>query len=807
MCTANSTTLDEITLSKFDKIDLLIIAILMLVPAIIFYNILKQGYISFFDLTIPASWMKIYPDNIEGYIAGLNLTNSIVSTNINSSFPIISFTLARLFGSYGIHIADIIPQILLGPFAYIFSRYFVSNRLAGIILSLFALFNPFVMMFNFDNITNIYSYVFIMPLIVSYFELRVKKNSKAAPFVALFLLLPPIYGVIPLLYAGTIIVLEVSYLFISLDNLKLYLSKLVFLPIILVTYLIVNIGIFLNESKILANLKPIIQNLNATFNVQPSNFSFMQIISFRAEWPYESGFTNFFPAHISGILEMMFLILFILVMSIFILRVPRIFLAKNKIASTFLIFIILFFTYSVGISSMGSDYLYINRLIYLVFPRINLIDLVDPWDNGIFMVIFYISVITSLLIPAEQKNKSRGLILQNRITKPLNFIFSKKVSRTYLTIVLIIVLIISSFYVITSVDLNNSYVTGKVPESDQTSYEFLENNSSGFFLTVPTTYAISFNYTKEYVDLFGTQSSPTDANFWWNSPPARLYKSGPFYQNIVNSLYYGNNATSRNEFDNLATLSGIEYIFNFNPATIRGFWGSPPPLSDAYILNHTDFKLIYLSNAVSIFKNPYFRGLSYSCSQFLVSTDPLNDTIRESRMNLSYPAVTPQQFRYLSEFTPISGFTFNITIESQIGHNISFISLSSVNGTVIGYNASGTQMPPSSLNYQEVYTFIFQNGTVGLVQSVHPGKDNPSIIVSVLANFPSSSNSEPHSQFIVDGMENIIVAFHTLTYLYEDRAIYLGNLIYITGLILVSLTCLIVYFPVRKLLLLSKFER
>jgi hypothetical protein len=798
----NSTSTNELSFAKFNKIDILAVAILMIIPVLIFNNILKPGFISFFDLPVPANWMNIYPNSIESYIAGLNYYNTIVSANLNYSFSVISLILTEFLGPYGAHIADIIPQILLGPFAYLFSRYFITDRRVSFILSLFVMFNPFVMEFNFDNITNIYSYEFIMPFIISYIELRIKKNSRAAPFVMLFFLLPSIYGSIPLLYAGVVIVLEISYLIASLGNLRRFLSKLLFLPVIIATYLLINIGTLLNISGINASLGNVILAPNKP---QPPHFNFIQIISFRAVYPYQNGFRFLFPLNISGILENLLLIFFLLVALMLILRSVKIVRGKNTTTLTLFFFTILFFIYSLGILSAGSDYFYINRLIFLLFPSINFPALINLWDNGIFMVIFYVSAVISLVIPTEQRKMGTNPTIRNPRKKLVNIISSKRAKQAYLAVTLTIILITSAFYVVSSIGLNNSYGPDVVPEIDVAVYKFLENNSNGFFLTVPTTHAVSFNYDKIYVDAFGMKIGTADTDFWWNFPPSRFYLSGPFFSDIVNSLYYGNNASSRNEFDNLATLSGIEYVINFNPETVASAFGSLS-LSNAYISSHTDFKLILDTNEVSIFQNPYYRGLSYTSSDFLVSSNTLNDTVKESRMNLSLPVVTPTQFNYLSTFASVKGVTFNETLLNETNRNVSLLVGSSLNDSVIEPNTSDIKESLSSISYQTVYTIVFQNGSVGLVLGTSPIRDNPSIIVSVLANFPSSSDRESNSQFIVDGMENIVVAFHIVTYLYEDERIYLGNLIYIIGLGVTSVTCLLVILPLRKMFHVCKTE-
>ena len=128
--------------------DYLIIICLSLIPVLIFSNVLKSGYISYYDLTIPSSWMKIYPSNFFSYLNGENATNSFYAYKLTSSLSLISLLLYFLFGSNGIHLADLVPLTLLGPFAYIFSRYFVKSKVIGIVIAIFFLFNPYTMILS-----------------------------------------------------------------------------------------------------------------------------------------------------------------------------------------------------------------------------------------------------------------------------------------------------------------------------------------------------------------------------------------------------------------------------------------------------------------------------------------------------------------------------------------------------------------------------------------------------------------------------------------------------------------------------------
>lgn len=776
---------------ELDMVDFIMLILLALIPIIVYGNVLKQGYISLFDFTLPTKWMRIYPGNLQGYVAGLNYYNSISGANFSSSFRILEIVLINLFGPYGLRLAAIIPQMLLGPFAYFFSRYFMYDKRVSFVLSLFVMFNPFVMMLNFDSLLDIFSYIFIMPFIISYIELRIKKNLRAGPFALLFLLLPSIYGSTLLLYLGIIISFELSLLITSASNLKYYLRKLITPLVIIVAYVFINIGDLLNIGKLLASSGAVAKNLEATFNVQPSHFNFIQIITFRAEFPYENGLTIFFPAHISSILVIAFLILFITAVSFFVLRFILMSLTKNKYVLTLLIFTALFFIYSVGILSESSDYFYINTLISLLFPIVNPTKLVDPWYNGIYMVIFYSLLIIFVAMPLEQERISSKFLSKNRVSKSLNWISNKNVRRAYLSIILSILVVISAFYIVSSIGLNNSHGIDKIPESDIIAYNILKNTSSGFILTVPTTYAISFNYTKEYANAFGTGLSPTDATFWWNFAPGMLYQSGSFYTDILDSLYHGSNVSSYNEFNNLATLSGIEYILNLNPSTITGVWGSPPPVSNSYILNHTDFRPIYESSDASIFKNPYYRGVSYTSNIFLVSSNPINETILESKLNLSLPVVPPSEFQNLLSFRHVTGITFNETTHNKLKHNTYLLKLRQ-DGYRIESNASNVSEVVKTSNYQEVHTIIFQNGTIGLLLNQPLNDGEYSIIVSTINNYSLSGKSKFYSLSVVDGLESIILTSKQLTYLYESQSIIISNLIYLIGLVLVSLTCVFV---------------
>ncbi|MEM3193037.1 MAG: hypothetical protein QW292_13335, partial [Candidatus Parvarchaeota archaeon] len=98
----------------------------------------------------------------------------------------------------------------------------------------------------------------------------------------------------------------------------------------------------------------------------------------------------------------------------------------------------------------------------------------------------------------------------------------------------------------------------------------------------------------------------------------------------------------------------------------------------------------------------------------------------------------------------------------------------------------------------KVYTFVLQNGTIELILG-HPlngGEYN--IIVSTMDNDLLSSDGKYFLQYNVTGGEEITVTSKQIAYLYGSKSIFLGNLIYLTGVAFVTLVCIFVLLPIDK---------
>ena len=746
--------------------DYLIIICLSLIPVLIFSNVLKSGYISYYDLTIPSSWMKIYPSNFFSYLNGENATNSFYAYKLTSSLSLISLLLYFLFGSNGIHLADLVPLTLLGPFAYIFSRYFVKSKVIGIVIAIFFLFNPYTMILTLDSISNIYSSEFILPFFITYIELRLYNKKKLAPLVILILSIPSIYGITLVLYFGTMVLMEMSFLVLNAKNLRDYFKQFIIVPIIILTYLIININDLIGAKSILVQI-----GLNNSASVPP-NYDVFSIITLQAVYFYENGLTVFFNHSVVVLLEIIILIILSILFSIYILSlfIHKLFL--NKKVNFLAIFIPLFFIFSMSIMSMGSNYLYINKIISYFFPEIYYI---DPWDNGIF-IIFTISILLifgSLSFPISQINTD--FTFKSRMTIMRKFALAFFHSRKLLTVSIFLILLFSSFYIATNYSLNQAYSPEHIPQAQEQAYKSLENDSCGFAITVPTTYAITFNYSNHSINLFGKKVIHSAATFFWNNPPIRIYESGKYYSQIVNSLYNTNNNSTKNEFDSLATICGIHYLIYFNASNIVNVWASSI-ISYSNITKKTDFQLSYKSKSIDIFTNPYYRGLSYGVNCVIISNHPSQATLEESRLNLTIPTISFEMYSNISKIHKMKALTFNESIYKQSGRTISLIIPFESN--VYIYPNKVNLTPPyliSSLNKENI---IFKNvNDFNLSAFSNENRIIQNLTVFTLKN---SNNdlllNESNGPFLISNFSNAVISINIIRMNNKSIFFTLGNI-------------------------------
>ena len=672
------------------KVDVSVTGALLLAGSILYGYLLTYQYIAWEDFVLPTSWMKITAITIQSQIAGYTSSSSLFTPNLIYSNNLFIYLLSLLLGNFSYHVFTFTTQILWGPIIYLFSRYFRVTRVTSLLLSVFSMFNPFVASANADSLMNLYFYEFTFPLIIFYLEFRVKRKFYLLPLLVLIINLPPVFNSVPLLMIGSVILLEASFLICKPRARTLpreLLTSGASLFVLLGSFIVAHYGSLVYEKSILGTLG---------VHTPPGTsltFNFLEMITFNGSAGYENTLLIFFDVLVYQLVTIAALGLFVILVTVLLLKFKQFKTLDDFDIRLLLTFAALFIVFGSAVYSYSSDYLAVNYLISKVFPYVYNI------DSGSMVIFPLVSLILlSIIVDRVLFTRSSGCmgesnLVHSQLAKAENNIMAAKETgnktkhaislrginrrlraRSFpksIFVVWALIALIASPFVVFSIHLSEAQSRTSIPASDVLVYNWITENANGFVLTIPSTYAINFNYSTYSVTGLGKTHSITDADFWWNFPPALMIKSGPYYSQLLNELY-SNSTVSGISFNNLASILGIEYLINFEPNSVVSYWGSGPPLTNEYISQHTDFAVALETNGITVFRNPNFRGLAYTTNQVIVSDNVTNAVLTESANNLSLPVVNSTDYSVLSSLTQLHPYFFagSIGNNRQIVQNI-----------------------------------------------------------------------------------------------------------------------------------------
>ena len=639
--------------------DYIFISLLIFLPLVIFRSILSTNFLNFWDFIVPSTWMKQSDLNLNALLRG----EAITSLPIVSGRQTFSSILDTVIGNYSLHIVAIIADPLMALSAYLFARYFKVNPIFSFVLSLFSIFNPYTFIQSADSLFNIYRVVAFLPFILSYFILRVKKNIYFIFPSAFFILFPSIYGADFFLFIGALFCVEISFfLSIRKDFFKGFYATFIILIIFVVGHL--------NDLERYTMLSNTVQSYSS---YSASHFTLFQILTFQNLFYWENSYLILMTPDVSLVLQIIYLsILLIIFIWMILYVISKLTKLKDSNIKFLTVFSLVFLFYSILFTSSGSDYLGFNGVIYYFLPFAKGI---DPWDYGAFMM--YSLIILSIAVFNLNINSDFNLYISSKNKFELSLFFHKKHYRdsikkifTFILLLLLITSVIPYFYL--TVNLGNTIEPIEISHSQVNVYKYLEDHNSGYFITSPMTYGLTFNGTSHVLQGINNQISRSGVDFFYQYPPDKNAMYSSLFNNL-SSFFYSGGLEGKIAFDSLATLMGIHYLINFNSESLACYWPSNSyPVSNQYIENNTDFKLQIYNTTVSLFVNPNFRGMSYASNKMLISSNPIKAIMGEVKIGLSIPVTDESSLQNLLNLN-VDLFTFNDTIHKEYPSRIDLL--------------------------------------------------------------------------------------------------------------------------------------
>lgn len=661
------------------KTDIIYSIGLIAIQTVLFRNILRNGFYSYWDLVVPSSWMNTSLLQPTAVMYGLSQPFSLLNSRLY-----LQAVLIVLFGNFGIHLFPLLVESTLAIFAYTYMRYFELSPHISFFLSLVVLFNPFVLIMNVDSLVNIYQFMFVFPFIVSYYHFRVERKIAWILPSALFMALPSIYGNDLILFFSIILFTELSIFIVDGFPTHRQVSQLL-MPIALITvFVLVHLGDLLVALRTLRASG----GISRTFSL-PS-YNLYQIITFQAVYPWENSIEVFFSPVLYHFIAFAFVAIFVVLCFLFFLNYEKLKTTGKRKHRILVSTIFPFIIFSFALASFGSDYLFVNTAIHVVFPEIYVI---DPWDNGIYVLLAYIFLFQALLYmygnTSGKEIRGRPSRVPGALRDHWKQLGSKITSMT-LSVTLILALITVPLFAFVSFNLGNSITSTHIPSSDVKIYNYLESHGTGYLFPVPYTYGVTFNYSRMTLSGIGNSISRTNNMFWWTYPPMQWLPPTNLSLLLRNCLYR-NTTASKIQFDSLANLLGVQYLLDFNPSYVTGIWyptfPNLPALPTSYILNMTDFKIIYSSRDVTLFQNPSYRGIAYTVNDAILansSQSAFQAILYETSFGASLPVVVGQ------DIGNASGSLYTTTSYSNL--NSTFQPLPLVDGNDIQFSAN-TKLP------------------------------------------------------------------------------------------------------------------
>ena len=631
--------------------DYIFILLLILIPTLIFRSIFSTNFLNFWDFIVPSTWMNHSDLNLEALLKG----DVISSLPIVSGRQTLASILDTIFGNYSLHTMAIAADPLMGLSVYIFARYFKVNPIYSFLVGLFSIFNPYTFIQSADSLFDLYRVVAFLPFILSYFILRVRKNIYFIIPSAFFILFPSVYGANFFLFIGGMFCFEISY-FLSVR--KEFFKGFYTIVIILIVFLVGH----LNDLEKYFRLSTIVQNYSS---YSAAHFTLFQILTFQNLFYWENSYVILMTPSVAIIIQIIFLTMLLVGLFWIVLYLindhKRLKDTDMKLLS---IFSIVFIFYSILFTSSGSNYLGFNGIISYFLPFEKGI---DPWDYGAFLMYSFIII----FIIFFRLNFS----LNSNIIKVLNFHkkdykYNMKKIFTLIMVILLLTSVIPYFYLTTN--LGNTIEPNKISNSQECVYKYLEDHNSGYFITSPMTYGLSFNGSNNILQGINNHISRSGVDFFYQYPPTKDAMYSSLFNNL-SSFFYSGGLEGKIAFDSLSTLMGIHYLINFDNKSLACYWPSNDyPVSDQYIENNTNFKLEIENKTVSLFVNPNYRGTTYTSNKVIISGNPVKAIMNESKIGLSIPVVSERSLQYLIN-SKIDLYTFNKTIKTEYPNLITLL--------------------------------------------------------------------------------------------------------------------------------------
>ena len=654
-CSAIAIALRKVSESQ----DTYCLLLLIGMTSMFFSAILSPGFVSYFDLALPAPWMKVPQTGIAAVLAGYTgSAYPLYQPTFYSVIYLAQGALASVIGPYAIHVISFIGEVLLVTLAYAFGRYFGLAPVPSMIIAALALFNPFYATMNIDSVFNVYKTVFMFVFFMVYMEFALKRRVVLLMLAILVSSTPPIYGPTFLLLTSIAGTCELAVL-VGRSTLRGAFRAAVGFLTFVGFYFLMEIGVFLNREQILKQL-----GVNAG---QYSNFGYniVQIVSFQSVLGYQNATVDFFIPVLA--LLIMFSLLLLFICSIMrCLYVQRMWKDGGSNKSRALIsFSLIYTVFAIALLSYRANYGGLDLAIAAVYPEFFAL---DPWDMGAFVLLPLLSW-TALALTVAGGRKSPGGSVVNKVPQtrgggsgkqgtqsrlPARRFSSVSLDRVTLAAVVVCALVVIVPFGVLTYNLNTTLKPADIPPMDQTTYRWLQLHTTGYLLTLPSTYALSFRYSVNRLNGIGAGRSVTDATFWWNYPPAPIVKSGPLYSQMLSSLYSDTPMGGR-MFDILATAMGVEYVIVFQPTDVTSEWGAAPPIPASVVQNLTGFYMVSSGPNMVILGNPWFRGLAYTTPGVVVSSNLSRAIEAEAKLGVPLPILATDT---ISSLPSNRGMTF-----------------------------------------------------------------------------------------------------------------------------------------------------
>ena len=705
------------------RLDFIIILLIIAFTIARFWGILTGHFVAFFDFSSPASWMIPPQENISRVLA--NFTGQGYPTfapDLMNPLSVVNSALFPIFGSALFPFLVIGTQILLAVFVYTFLRFFRLNSLVSLLGLGFVLLNPYTTILFIDDPINFIGVELIFPLLVFYFLYRTEGNILHMFVVLSLISLVSLYGPQIFLYPVTLLIAELA--FVSLNPRWVAVSNsLKNIAVVLTIFIIVNLKLVLQQNALASFLG--IQSVHP----QVPSFNAVQILSFQALYSYQNTMLSLLPRNLGEVLGVVLLSFSIIVIIGVLIAWGSKQLNADKRLSFLLRFSTMFMVFAISFMSLGSDYGGLHWLIQTVVPSANYL---DPWGNGFLWTFSCIVALplawtgfrgmVSNASPYGSRNSRKIRYGTNRLNfgriplspnyQSLSFRYRYRdykwrhiIGQLGVVFIVACVLVSGVPYIVIAAHYSEAILPVKIPTADEIIYNKIKQSPPGLILIIPSTHSINFNYSHHELSGIGNKLGVADVTFWAAFPPHPLLSSGPLYNQLLNYLYE-NSTPSELKFDNLATKLGLEYVVDFLPTDLKGYFAALPALSPAYIRNNTNFQIRATTPDLVLFKNPDFSGMAFLSNYAIVADNFSRAMSAESMANLSGPIINYSEVQLVSKQPGIELLSFdNSNMANNTNKIISLVKPIDASNVYLdntssweGVSYSQNHLPPSNVS-------------------------------------------------------------------------------------------------------------